>query len=60
MSEITDWLEERQIVYKLAYESAVEHFKDREYTPQEFAKYQETYVKAYYKEPRRPLRRWND
>ena len=59
MSEITDWLEERYQVYKLAYQSAVEHFKDREYTQQEFVKYQETFVRTYYKEPRKPLRKWN-
>jgi hypothetical protein len=60
VSEITDWLEERHLVYKLAYESAVAHFKDREYTQDEFVKYQEAYVRTYFNEPKRPLRHWND
>jgi hypothetical protein len=53
-------LDERDAVYKLARESAEAHFKDRRYTQDEFIAYQETYIRTYFQEPKRPLPRWND
>jgi hypothetical protein len=60
VSEISEWLDERYQVYRLSYESAQAHFKDREYTQDEFVEYQKTYVSTYFNEPKRPLRRWDD
>jgi len=56
---VREWMEFRNEAYKLAYQSALKHFDGRDYTPKEFSDYQQSYLLAYFKDPKKPVRPLN-